>query len=82
MQLLTLPPDPETAPESRRRGAEGLAHLPDDCYDLTRVDFGVSRARAVTGVLAVEVRLELTGMDGVNLVFDASTRAPPRGRRP
>ena len=80
VELRPPPSDPQAARNLEGAVRKALRIYPGDRYDLTRVEFGVSRARGVAGVTAVDARPELADVGGVALVVEVSTSpiaAPP-----
>jgi len=75
VELLTPPPDPQAARNLEGAVRKAFRIYPGDRYDHTRVDFGVSRARGVVGVTAVDVRVEFADVGGVDLIVLVSTTA-------
>ena len=75
VELLTPPPDPQAARNLEGAVRKAFRIYPGDRYDQTRVDFGLSRARAVVGVTAVNARVEFADVGGLDLVVRVSTAA-------
>ena len=78
--LQPAPADPQAARNLEGAVRKAIRVYPGDQYDTERVDFGASRARAVSGVVSIAVKVEFADVAGLRLVVLVTTGTGPRPR--
>ena len=76
--LLPPPADPQAARNLEGAVRKAFRVYPGDQYDVTRVDFGLSRVRGVPGVARATAKVEFADQQGLRLVVTADTSMAPR----